>query len=294
MKQVYVDGQHGTSGLKLSKLLENHPSVNLLKVSPEQKRVSSIRAELIESADLIILCLPESSVKNTLKEIPVGKKIIDCSNAFRCDSDWIYGLPELGAKRRQLIQNSNMVVNPGCFATAFILLMRPLVQMNFMNENSIVSASAMNGYSAGGARMIKLYETEGLKGQFHGLNQQHRHLPEMMKYSGLKHAPAFIPIVGNYKEGLILNVPLNGFKRGKVLSAFRQFYGDEKFIKVIDSQPDKLSPICESANYMNIYITGTEERLIVTAKMSNLLKGAASNALQNMNLMLDLDECLGL
>ena len=294
MKRVYIDGQHGTAGLKLSKLLEEHPYVELLSIDSDKKREKAVRLSLMESADLVVFCLPQSSVKDAIKEVPEGKKVIDCSNAFRCDKAWTYGLPELGVKQRQLIQNSIKVSNPGCFATAFILLAKPLIENNFIDTESIISISAVNGYSAGGARMVKLYEENGFRGQVHGLNQNHRHLPEMVEFCGLKNPPFFIPIVGSHKEGLVLSFPVNGFERDKVLSCFHQIYENEKFINVIDSQADKLSPVCEAVHFMDIYLTGTDKRLIVTAKMNNLHKGAASNLVQNLNLMLGFEECTGL
>ena len=240
------------------------------------------------------LCLPQKAVVDTLSAIPKDKKVLECSNEFRCHSDWVYGLPELGNDVRLLIKKSNRVVNPGCFASAFILILRPLLLAGKINANSIVSAFAINGYSAGGSRMIELYEKKGLDGQIHGLNQNHRHIPEMMQYSGLTQAPLFIPSIGNYREGLTLSVPIYGYYREEVISIFSQAYHDEKLIHVRDSQPDKISPVCESLNSLEIFVTGTERNLIITVRMSNLLKGAASNAVQNINLMLGFEECLGL
>ena len=292
MLKVYIDGQHGTSGLRLSSLVEEHPLLTFLHMPESERRNKEWRQQCFAEADLVILCLPDSQVEETLKLIPANKRVLDCGVTFRSHAEWAYGLPELGRHQRSIITKAKYVANPGCFALAFILIVKPLIEAGYLKTNETLSAFALNAYSAGGQRMIKHYESGRLKGQFHGLNQSHKHIKEMMTFSGLNQKPVFIPSVGTHKEGLILTVPVAGVNRSTLLDFYTERYLNESLITLCTDTSDSLSPIYLN-NGIEIYVNGTADS-IVTARMSNLLKGAAGTALQNINLMLGLDECLGL
>ncbi len=253
------------------------------------------RKELIDAADIIVFCLPDKVVSQSLELVPDNKKLLDCSQLFRCDPQWVYGLPELNGRQRSLIGRSQRVSNPGCFATAFILAARPLLNNAVLVNDPLLTAYAITGYSAGGKRMIAQYESRQSQAVMHSLNLNHKHLPEMKMYSTLKREPLFIPSVSTHKEGLILSIPLlTEWSRIQIVEMYRKTYRDEKSIQVCEDKPNKLSASYSSTNTVEIYVTGDSKRVIVTVKLSNSMKGAAGNALQCINLMLGLDEWMGL
>ncbi|WDE98625.1 hypothetical protein PQO03_12335 [Lentisphaera profundi] len=292
MLKVYIDGQYGTSGLILHSLVENHPLLKCITISANKRRDEKLRVQCFTEADLVVLCLPDNEVQKTLTLIPKHKRVIDCGVSLRSDPKWIYGLPELGEKQRKTIRDAKYVANPGCFALAFILLVKPLIDSDYISSSSLVSVFAVNGYSAGGQRMIKHYESGRSKGQIHNLNQSHKHIPEMMRFCGLNQRPNFIPSVGAHKEGLVLTLPLINSKRSELLKLYREKYLNEKLIILYDNTVNNLSPVYLK-NDIEIYIN-REEDCVISVRMSNLLKGAAGTALQNINIMLGMDECLGL
>jgi N-acetyl-gamma-glutamyl-phosphate reductase len=293
MYKVFIDGQHGTAGSRLSALLQTHESIDLIVLDEGLKRNKKETDSCISEADLVVLCLPEKSIIEAVESIPNDKMLLDCSSIFRCNPHWVYGLPELGEEQRSLISTSKRVANPGCFATAFIVLCKPLLEVGLLNEYSELTASSINGYSAGGKRMIKRYEAGDIKASLHALNQSHKHLAEMTLFSGLKREPVFIPSVGCHKEGLVLSISSQEFLRDEIFAAYSK-YENEKFVKVMNTTPNTLTAVYETDNNLEIYVTGTNKRILVTGRMSNLLKGAAGTAVQNINLMLGLPECQGL
>ena len=288
MFKVYIDGQHGTAGLKLHELLKSHVSIELIQIEFSKRKDPMARKECMETADLVVFCLPDLAVHQALSLVPEGKKVLDCGSTFRNNKGWIYGLPEMGNDHRLKIASSERVANPGCFATAFVLLLRQLVQAG-SELQSPLAAFATNGYSAGGHRMIKLYESGRAKGAFHALNLDHKHRMEMFNYTGI--SPVFVPTVGNHREGLIMSVPIKA-SRQKLLNIYHSVYDSESLIDVHNERPDRLSVVYEKPN-VEIYVTG-EFPLLLNARLSNLMKGAAGTAVQNINLMLGIDECTGL
>jgi N-acetyl-gamma-glutamyl-phosphate reductase len=292
MFKIYIDGQYGTSGLRLSSLIEKHPSLSLIRIAEIERRNVKRRKQCFKDADLVVLCLPNNQVNEAFELIPDTKKVIDCGVTFRSHLEWIYGLPELGGQQRNLISNAKYVANPGCFALAFILVVRPLIDSGYLKPEDVVSVFAVNGYSAGGQRMIKYYESGRLQGQLHGLNQEHKHIPEMMRFSGLNKSPMFIPSVGSHKEGLVLTLPVPRAKRNVLLDVYAEVYQGEDLVTICGDCSNSLSATFLKRG-VEIYVNGTENS-IVSVRMSNLLKGAAGTVLQNINLMLGMDECLGI
>ena len=291
---VFIDGQFGTAGLKLAGLLRRHPFIDLQEINEADRRDPALRGKLIRDVGLTVLCLPDAEASAVVNRAPEGARLLDCGSQFRLRDDWVYGLPELGSEQRDRIRSATRTANPGCFASAFILLIRPLTAMGIIRSDAEVSAFGLAGYSAGGQRMIARYESEQTGSRVHGLAQQHKHAPEMRAYSALAAEPFFIPAVGGHKEGLTVSVPIPGAGRERLLQAYQDAYGAEPLAELKTANTDALSPAFDSGPQFEIYVTGRDGRWLVTARMSNLLKGAAGVAVQNINLMLGFDECLGL
>lgn len=295
MKKVYVDGSYGTVGLILSDLIKEHPLLKQLEVTYSLRKDIPSRMGLMEQADIVVTCLPNNAVNEIVSLVPDSIKLLDCSTQYRCNDNWIYGLPELNQEQRNKIKDSNRIANSGCFASAFILAIKPLVDSDALSKRTVVSSYALTGYSAGGSRMLKQHDDGESIEMFHSLNMNHKHLPEMKKYTELSNAPLFIPAIGSHKEGLILTVPLSiDLERSEILDVLRNRYCLEKNIIVHDNCPDCLLPTYSSNNNVDIYVGGVLGSISITVKLNNLYKGAAGNALQCINLMLEFDECMGL
>ncbi|VAW74650.1 N-acetyl-gamma-glutamyl-phosphate reductase [hydrothermal vent metagenome] len=295
--KIFVDGSSGTVGLSIIGLIAHHPELELVHLDHSERKNALARKELMAVADLVVFCLPDKIVNESLKLVSDNQKLLDCSQLFRCDPHWVYGLPELNLGQRLLIAESQRVSNPGCFATAFILAARPLLSEAVLSNDTMLTAYAITGYSAGGKRMITQHEARAGQTVIHSLNLNHKHLPEMKMYSTLKRDPLLIPSVATHKEGLILSIPLpllNDWSRSEVVEMYQKIYQDEKYIQVCEDHPNKLSAHYSSTNTVKVYVTGKPGCLMVIVKLNNLIKGAAGNAMQCINLMLGLNEWTGL
>lgn len=310
--KIYVDGSEGTTGLKINERLEKRDDIEILKIDPEKRKDINERKQYINNADIVFLCLPDSAAKEavSLTENP-STKIIDASTAHRIDSDWAYGLPELSREHREKIQNSKRVAVPGCYATGFISIVRPLVTGNLLPKNYPVTSHALSGYSGGGKKLIAQFEApEGHNfesPQLYALGLSHKHIPEMTVISGLEQSPIFSPIVCSYFKGMSVCVPLyrkllSGTPSVEKLHAFiADYYSNEKFIKVMPLGTEKEFPNSfigatrvNDTNYLEIYVTGNEEQIMLVSVLDNLGKGSSGAAIQNMNIMLGFDEDTGL
>jgi N-acetyl-gamma-glutamyl-phosphate reductase len=279
---VFIDGSYGTAGLRIADLVREDSGLTLLEINESDKKSQSIKSNIYKEADLIVLCLPEKcNLESILSEIPSRVKILDCSSKFRCDDQWTYGLPELDCGQRNRISEAFRVSNPGCYATAFILLVKPLIDSGLIDKNDIISGFSINGYSAGGKSMIRNYESGKSTGAVHSITKTHKHIPEVMKYTGLLNPPAFIPAVGGHKEGLIMAVPLAGVNENDAGTVFRERYFSEVNIRVMEESPNVLNSSFVQSG-CEIYISNEKALL----RMSNLDKGAAGAAYQNIKLML--------
>lgn len=296
MRQVFVDGQHGTAGLRLSELLRRHPAIDLLELPYEARRDVDERRRRMAEADAVALCLPGAAVRRALSLVSGETRVIDASNEHRCADGWVYGLPEMGDKQRTKIASARRVANPGCFATAFILAVRPLVSGGLVSPGETLHCCALTGYSAGGSRMIERYESDGDTARFYSLDLDHRHLPEMRVYSQLAAPPVFLPAVGAHREGMHATVSISSTEsRDDILAALRAPYDGEPFIRVVSAPPSRLSPVFrDETNIVELHLSGERGRYLVSVRLHNLIKGAAGAAVQNLNLMLGLDETMGL
>lgn len=315
---IFVDGQEGTTGLKIHDMLASRDDIEVIRISPERRKDPSERSRLINEADLVFLCLPDDASREAVSMVSNPKtRLIDTSTAFRTNTEWAYGLPELAPTQRQRIRESRRVANPGCHATAFILLARPLVDAGLIQARQSLAASSITGFSGGGKKMIEEYrlaiEENASTAPFrhplwaprpYALGLAHKHLPEMTLHSGLVSPPVFMPIVGPFYQGLTLTISLVGDSAQyaqNVHVALARAYEEEPFVRVLPlADPETLAggffdtQRCNQTNRADLFVFHNGCNLLLMACIDNLGKGASGAAVQNMNLMLGLGEGLGL
>lgn len=309
--KVFVDGQHGTTGLKIHELLNSRDEIELLKIAQKDKKDINKRAELLNSADLVFLCLPDDASRESVSLITnENVKVIDASTAFRTDKNWVYGIPELTSKQRDKIKNSKRVCVPGCHASGLIMAMKPLIKNKIISKNHKLICHSITGYSGGGLQMINDYENgdfEVIGGQRpYALSLNHKHLPEMKHILKLKEAPLFTPSVGNFKQGmLVISYLVKKDLKKKVtkddlIKLYQQYYLNESFVKIIENNDEYLEngflnpQRCNNTNSIEISVYENSTDLVVISRLDNLGKGASGAAIQCMNIMLGLEEKKGL
>ncbi len=301
---VFIDGAHGTTGLEIKQRLLCHPNVELLSISEEDRKDQKKRVELIEKAELSFLCLPDEASRQVVGALKGAGRLLDASTAHRTHRQWVYGLPEIASGQREKIKGARRVSVPGCHATGFVLLARPLVEKRVLDSKTSMVAFSVTGYSGGGKAMIQQYEKVGVSmghsGQY-GLAQDHKHLPEMKRMSLLSREPTFIPVVGNYYRGMVVSLPLGSLVKNlrypleELEQLYSEYYSGEELVGVRKRQEGFLYGD-EWAGYDDVMITvyGKEENPMVAVSFDNLGKGASAAAVQCMNLMLGLPESQGL
>lgn len=305
--KVFIDGGHGTTGLKIHERLDQRDDIEILRIDEAHRKDLDARIEMTKQADISILCLPDAASRELAQAAPPDVRLIDTSTAHRTNPDWVYGMPELAPGQREKIRNAARVANPGCHATGFILLVRPLVDAGILPPDYPLDAFCITGYSGGGKKMIQNHEKADREaylsspGQY-GLTQKHKHLPEMVMMTGISQAPAFSPIVGDFYSGMVMTVPLHtGMLHGspgpeEIRQVYRERYGEEKLIRVMDKDPEDgfiHSNVMAGSDEFQIFVTGNEERAILLSRFDNLGKGASGQAVQNMNIMLGIEETKG-
>jgi len=309
---VFVDGQEGTTGLRIHEYLAARQDVEVLRIDADKRKDPAERARLLNAADVAFLCLPDAASREAAAMISNPKTcLIDASTAHRTVPGWAFGLPELCKGQRDAIRVAKRIANPGCHASAFILALRPLVDAGLLAPEALVSATSITGYSGGGKGMIGEYEAGGntklLSPRPYAMGLAHKHLPEMMAHTGLKSAPVFMPIVGNFYKGLAVTVPLHlsqlraGTQAEHVQQALAAHYEGERFIRVMPLRDaDTLAggffdvQGCNDTNRVDLFVFGSETQILVMARLDNLGKGASGAAVQAMNVHLGLEESLGL
>jgi N-acetyl-gamma-glutamyl-phosphate reductase len=310
--RVFVDGQEGTTGLRIHDYLKQREDIEVLRIAPEKRKDSGERARLLNASDVAFLCLPDAAAREAVACITNPKTcVIDASTAHRTLPGWAFGLPELAPTQRELLSTSKRIANPGCHASAFIVLMRPLVDAGLLAPHSMVSATSITGFSGGGKKMIEEYEqsinTRLQSPRPYALNLAHKHLPEMMVHTGLNHAPIFMPVVGPFYKGLNVSVPLPlaQFKAGTraehIQAVFEERYAGEHFVRVMPLRDAAVLEdgffdvqACNDTNRVDIFVFANETQVLLMARLDNLGKGASGAAVQSMNVHLGLDERLGL
>ena len=307
MYKVFIDGAHGTTGLRINEYLAGRSDIQVLEIAPELRKDIAARVSMIKQADVSMLCLPDQAAREIAEAAPKDSVIIDTSTAHRTDPDWVYGMPELTPGQRDSIRNSTRIANPGCHASGFILLVRPLIDAGLLDRDTMLTCFCMTGYSGGGKKMIADYEGADRAAELdspgqYALGQSHKHLPEMVKMTGITNAPCFSPVVADYYSGMVMTIPLHtamlkgGAGMGEVLKALHGRYDGEALIKVQDevSGSTVYSNTMAGSNGMEISVSGNEERILLIASYDNLGKGASGAAVQNMNLVLGTKETAGL
>jgi N-acetyl-gamma-glutamyl-phosphate reductase len=312
--QIFIDGEHGTTGLQIRTRLEGRSDVQLMSLAQEDRRNVDMRREMLNDADLVILCLPDDAARDSVAMIENPKvKVIDASTAHRIADGWIYGMPEYDGEQREKIAVGTRVSNPGCYAIAAIGLMHPLVERGILPTNFPATINAISGYSGGGKSMIAEFENQNevtyteVPFRVYGMKLEHKHVPEIEKWSGLSQRPLFVPSVGRYYKGMIVQVPLQlrtlpGQPSPKnIQDALADHYKGCRFVTVADLQgidaigslmPEDLN----DTNELRLHVFGNEAhgQAVLMGLLDNLGKGASGQVVQNLNIMLDLPEMAGL
>jgi N-acetyl-gamma-glutamyl-phosphate reductase len=309
--KVFVDGQEGTTGLRIHEVLAARRDVEVLRIAPELRKDQAERARLLNAADVAFLCLPDAAARESAALVTNPRTcIIDASTAHRTAPGWAFGLPELAPGQREALRGTKRIANPGCHASAFILLMRPLVDAGLVPADLPLSATSITGYSGGGKKMIADYEAGAPKlasPRPYALSLAHKHIPEMTTHSQLAVRPVFVPIVANFYKGLAVSVPLHlrqlapGTTADTLHAAYAARYQGERFIRVMPpSDPAGLDDgffdvqACNDTNRADIFVFGNDEQVVLMCRLDNLGKGASGAAVQSMNVHLGVDEGLGL
>ena len=310
--KVYVDGQAGTTGLQIYDRLLTRDDIEILRIPEEKRKDAGERRRYLNEADIVFLCLPDDAAREAVALIDNDRtRVIDASTAHRVLDGWTYGIPEFGDAQYAALRASKRVCVPGCYATGFIMLLHPLVKGGIVPADYPVSCHAVSGYSGGGNAMIREFETNPDKGRtpaLYALGLNHKHLPEMKKYSGLRCAPLFTPSIANYAQGMTVAVPIylrmlaRRMTAESVAARLAEFYAGRPFVKV-HAHTEAMDALeagrlyadkCVGTNSIELNVFGNEDAILLVSRLDNLGKGASGAAVQNMNIMLGLDEATGL
>lgn len=306
MKQVFIDGSAGTTGLRIKERLKARTDVALIELKDEDRKNEALRKEAMNDADAVFLCLPDDAARQAVQMVENENTIVlDASTAHRTLPGWVYGLPQLSGAQKKAIQTAKRIAVPGCHACGFIVLTAPLVKAGAVDAQTVLSCTSLTGYSGGGKSMIAEYESQQRSPllsapRMYGLTQQHKHLKEMCAVTGLSRAPVFLPIVGDFYSGMQVTVPLPESQckasRAQIEEIYRSAYDDAVIRWDAHMEQDGfLSALTLSGrDDMRVGLMGTDERLIAVAQYDNLGKGASGAAIECMNLALGLSDYEGL
>ena len=307
--KIYIDGKEGTTGLQIYERLGDRDDIELLLIDEDKRKDTAERRKFLNEADLVFLCLPDAAAIEAVKLIEnPNAKVIDCSTAHRTAEGWTYGFPELTGQRER-IRSANRVANPGCYATGFLSLARPLVEKGVLPANARVTCHALSGYTGAGKKAIAQYgdpdrDPELDSPRHYAVTLSHKHLPEMAKFAGLERRPLFMPMICDFSQGMVVTVPLwfDQLDGTQSIESLRTLYTDYyQGSAVVELRPDG-APACgfigsnnlAGKDTLQIFVNGNGEQVMLSARLDNLGKGAAGAAVQNMNLMLGFEETKGL
>jgi N-acetyl-gamma-glutamyl-phosphate reductase len=311
MIRVFVDGHEGTTGLQIHELLADRPDVEVLRIATELRKDSAERGRLLNAADVAFLCLPDAAAKEAVALVRnPATCVIDASTAHRTAPGWVFGLPELAPGQRAAIRSAKRIANPGCHASAFILLARPLSDAGLIPRERTLAASSISGYSGGGKKMIEQYQAAPQEPALtsprpYGLGLMHKHVPEMMEHGRLAKPPIFVPTVAGFYKGLAVSLPLAlsdwGVSPEQVHAAYTERYAGERFVRVHPLRDTSMLANgyfdvqgSNDTNRVDLFVFANEHQAVAIARLDNLGKGASGAAVQAMNVHLGLDEGLGL
>ena len=311
--KIFIDGQHGTTGLKIHERLKDRLDVELLELPMADRKDLAKRVEITKAADIAVLCLPDAAVKELMAAVgDADTCVIDASTAHRVADNWTFGFPEMTKTQRQKLLDSNRISNPGCYSTGGIALMHPLVEAGVIRKDATPAVFGVSGYTGGGKELIAVHEGTPDVEPFgvYGVELTHKHVPEMKKYSGLAHAPLFVPSVGHYAQGMLVMVPITRDIVGKKVTAkdvhkvLADHYAGETFVTVrpladrkwLERDRFLRADRLTDTNSMELAVYGNdaEENILVMASLDNLGKGASGAAVQVINLKTGVDETTGL
>ena len=307
--KVYIDGKEGTTGLQIYDRLAAREDIDLLLISEDKRKDPAERKKFLNAADLVFLCLPDAAAVEAVSLIENGQtRVIDCSTAHRTAEGWVYGFPEL-SRQREAIRTASRVANPGCYATGFLSLVRPLVEKGALSPKARLACHALSGYTGAGKKAIAQYtdpdrDKELESPRHYAVTLAHKHLPEMAAIAGLNRPPLFMPMICDYPQGMVATVPLwaeeleGPWSIEKLRALYEDYYGGSP---VVTLRPAG-APSCgfigsnnlSGADGLQIFVNGNSGQFMLSARLDNLGKGASGAAVQNMNLMLGFEETAGL
>lgn len=304
--RVFIDGDVGTTGLRIRARLEGRDDIELLRLPADKRKDRAARKEMLNGADLAILCLPDDAARQAVAMIDsLSVRVIDASTAHRTADDWVYGMPEYDSGQPDRIAGARRVSNPGCYAVAAIAMLHPLVAAGILPADHGVTINAVSGYTGGGRKLIEAFEGKDIDTPYrvYGLGLDHKHVPEIQARCGLSRRPLFVPSVGRFPQGMIVLAPLHladlpGHPgAADIHGALGDHYAGRTFVTVADSGDgaDHLDPeSLNGTNQLRLHVFANGDLAVVAAVLDNLGKGAAGQAVQNMNIMLGLPEGTGL
>lgn len=308
MKKVFIDGKAGTTGLRIYERLAERADIEIILLSDDERKDPAARKKALNSCDVAFLCLPDDAARESVSMIENDNVVvIDTSTAHRTLDGWCYGFPELSEELDQKLKVSKRIAVPGCHASGFIALVKPLIDAGFISDEALLTCHSITGYSGGGKKMIAEYEDSERDNLLdaprqYGITQMHKHLKEMQAITGLKNAPVFCPIVSDFYSGMMVTVPIfasqlkNGKTAGDIKNLFAEKYTSSivKYESSFDDNGFISAAKLKDSDAMSVTVAGNEERILLIAVYNNLGKGASGAAIECMNVVLEQDKTLAL
>ncbi len=302
-RKIFIDGEAGTTGLQIREKLAGRADVTIVSIDPDKRKDAGAKADILRAVDLTILCLPDGAAKESVALVDSlgaeGPRVLDASTAHRVAPGWTYGFPELAPGQAEEIAKARRVANPGCYATGAIAILRPLVDAGLIDAGHVIAINAVSGYSGGGKQMIEDYEAGRAPAfELYALGLEHKHIPEIMAFGRLRARPVFVPSVGNFRQGMLVSLPLSlddlpGHPHaGDLKAVLADHYAGKIHVRVVAAEENgKLEPeALNGTNDLEIRVFANEARrqAAIVARLDNLGKGASGAAVQNLGLMLGL------